>query len=108
MRERATVNSIPPPESPATLRRRKEGRVISIKFPRALTAHLEGLREATPVEILLADEERPGWRLARRGKRPRQPATSNQPWLDLDRLHNSSATDSGSIQVLAHQDASSP
>ena len=49
-------------------------------FPRALKAHLEGLPEATPIEIWFEDEARIGQKngqvrqWARRGTRPRQPA----------------------------------
>ena len=49
-------------------------------FPRALSAHLDGLPAATPIEIWFQDEARIGQKnglvrqWARRGTRPRQPA----------------------------------
>src|SRR5262249_4413633 len=59
---------------------RTDRRGVQKNFPRALTAHLEGLPETTPVEIWFEDEARIGQKngqvrqWARRGTRPRQPA----------------------------------
>ena len=59
---------------------REDRRGFQKNFPRALKAHLEGLPEATPIEIWFEDEARIGQKngqvrqWARRGTRPRQPA----------------------------------
>src|SRR5271170_7466163 len=60
--------------------RRADRRGFQKNFPRALSAHLDGLPAATPIEIWFQDEARIGQKnglvrqWARRGTRPRQPA----------------------------------
>ena len=64
----------------ATPRKTNGSSSFQKNFPRALSAHLDGLPATTPVEIRFQDEARIGQKnglvrqWARRGTRPRQPA----------------------------------
>ena len=71
----------------ATPRKTNGSSSFQKNFPRALSAHLNGLPATTPVEIRFQDEARIGQKnglvrqWARRGTRPRQPADQDNAYL---------------------------